>query len=94
MLVQAAAKEWGISLESLSTEAGHVVSPEGRKLSYGALAGAAARLPVPENPPLKNPKDFQIIGRPTSGIDVPDIVKGKAMYGMDVKVPGVCSRRA
>jgi isoquinoline 1-oxidoreductase beta subunit len=64
-------------------------APTGRQFTYGQLASAAARQPVPKNPALKNPKDFHIIGTRVKRIDGTGIVTGQAVYGLDVRVPGM-----
>jgi isoquinoline 1-oxidoreductase beta subunit len=90
MLVAAAATRWTVPADACRAVSGSVVHvPSGRRLSYGQLALAAARLPVPEQPKLKDPADFRILGRPTKRVDGPDIVTGKARYGSDVQVPGM-----
>lgn len=90
MLVSAAAKKWNVDPSTCRTENSEVIHvPSGRRATYGALATAAAALPVPENPPLKDPKDFKLIGKPTARKDTPDKVSGRAVFGMDVKVPGL-----
>ena len=89
MLISAAAQQWNVNRSSCRAELGFVVDRSGRKLSYGKLAEAAARLPVPENPPLKEAKDFRLIGKPLKRIDGPAIVRGQATYGFDVRVPGM-----
>jgi len=63
--------------------------PSNRRLEYASLVSDAAKLQVPENPPLKNASDFKIVGQRTARIDGPDIVCGKARYGIDVKIPGM-----
>jgi isoquinoline 1-oxidoreductase beta subunit len=85
MLVQAAANQWKAKPSELRTEKGFVVAPGGRKLSYGQLAEAAARLPVPEKVALKDPKDFKLIGKPTRRLDSAEKITGKAQFGLDVK---------
>lgn len=90
MLVAAAAQQWGVSPEECRTEAGYVHRDGSRsRLSYGALAEAAALLPVPETVTLKDPKDFRIIGKAAPRLDVPDKVTGKSGFGIDVQVPGL-----
>jgi isoquinoline 1-oxidoreductase subunit beta len=67
-----------------------VVDPAtGRRLKYGELADAAAKLPVPDKVALKDPKDFTLIGTPAKRIDTPDKVNGKAQFGIDAIVPGM-----
>jgi len=89
MLLSAAAAEWNAERSSLKAENGFVTGPDGRKASYGHLAEAAARLPVPEKVALKDPKDFTIVGKRTKRLDTPRKVNGSAEYGIDVKLPGM-----
>ena len=92
MLLQAAAQRWSVAPGGLRTEKGKVLDPaSGRSLTYGALAADAAGLPVPDpqTVPLKDPKDFTIIGRPTVGVDSARIVRGEPLFGVDVKLPGM-----
>jgi isoquinoline 1-oxidoreductase subunit beta len=90
MLVSAAAQTWGVDESSCRPDLGTVVhAPTGRKLSYGALAGKAARLSVPSEVTLKDPKAFKLIGTPAKRLDTPDKVRGKAQYGIDTKLPGM-----
>jgi isoquinoline 1-oxidoreductase beta subunit len=92
MLISAAALKWGAPAGELTTESGQVLhGPTGRRISYGDLAAAAAILPVP-NPasvPLKDPKNFRIIGKATSQVDQPAIVTGRPLFGIDVRLPGM-----
>jgi isoquinoline 1-oxidoreductase subunit beta len=90
MLRQAAAQEWSVPLEEVTTEPGVVVHvPTGRRLLYGQLVDRAQALPVPQNPPLKTKDQFRYIGKMRSRVDVPQKVNGQAVYGIDVKVPGL-----
>ena len=90
MLREAAAKEWGVPLDEVTTEPGVVIHrATGRRLGYGQLVDKAQALPVPQNPPLKTKDEFRYIGKARPRIDVPDKVNGKAIYGFDVKVPGM-----
>jgi isoquinoline 1-oxidoreductase beta subunit len=92
MLITAAAGKWGVPEKECTTEPGFVVHQASvRKLSYGELAAAAAKLPVPkkENVPLKNRSDWRYIGKESSLFDLPDIVTGKAIFGMDATMPGM-----
>jgi isoquinoline 1-oxidoreductase subunit beta len=90
MLVAAAAQSWGVDPASCRAEKGVVTHvPTGRKLTYGALADKAAKLPVPDQVPLKQQKDFKLIGTPAKRLDTPDKVNGKAQYGIDVRLPGI-----
>jgi isoquinoline 1-oxidoreductase beta subunit len=89
VLVAAAAAQWNVPAESLRTDAGRVLDSDGRTLDYAQLAPAAARLPLPVEPlPLKSPERFRIIGTPTRGADVAEIVRGAPLYGLDQRLPG------
>jgi len=90
MLVQAAAQQWQVEPASCTTANGEVTHKEsGRKLSYGALAAAASSQTPPKDVPLKDPKDFALIGTPLKRFDTPDKVNGKAVYGIDAMLPGM-----
>ena len=88
MLKAAAASQWNVGVDLCRTEKGCVLGPGGKRLGYGALAEAAAKLPVPKDPPLKKVGDFKLFGKPTPRFDGPAIVTGKAMFGLDVRRPG------
>jgi isoquinoline 1-oxidoreductase beta subunit len=89
MLVAAAAAEWGVDTGGLRTEKGQVVGPDGKKLSYGALADKAATIPVPENVALKDPKDWKLIGTSVGRLDLVSKVTGRAGFGIDATAPGM-----
>lgn len=90
MLVEAAAARWGVTPEQCKTENGSVFHPDGKTaLPYGALADEAAHFSAPSDPPLKDPKDFKLIGKSIPRVDLPAKVNGSAVYGVDVKVPGM-----
>lgn len=89
LLIRAAAQQWGVAESECRAESGQVIHADGRKLSYGALADAAAKLPLPENVPLKNPKDFKLIGKPVKRLDTPEKINGQAVFGLDVYLPGM-----
>ena len=90
MFVSAAAKRWNVDPASCRTQSGEVLhAPTGRRLKYGELAADAARLPVPEHVALKHPEDFKLIGRPAKRLDTPAKVNGTAVFGIDVRPPGV-----
>ncbi len=90
MLREAAAQEWGVPLDEVTTEPGVVIHrATGRRLLYGQLVDKAQGLPVPQDPPLKTKDQFRYIGKARPRIDVPEKVNGKAVYGMDVRVPGM-----
>lgn len=84
LLVAAAAQEWRLDAAALRTEAGQVVAPDGRRLTYAALARSAAAQATPGAPvPLKDPARYAIIGRPTRIADARELVTGRARYGSD-----------
>lgn len=90
MLTETAAKRWGVSVDKCYAEDGRIHQRNSDKsFSYGELADEASKLPIPKNPKLKDPKDFKIIGKTKPRLDVPDRVTGKAVFGMDVDVPGM-----
>ena len=90
MLVQAAAAQMGVPAAELRTQDGQVIhNASGRRAAYGALVGRAAMLKSPADAPVKDPKDFRLIGRPLKRLDTPDKTNGKAKYGIDAMPPGV-----
>ncbi|TMH72033.1 MAG: xanthine dehydrogenase family protein molybdopterin-binding subunit [Betaproteobacteria bacterium] len=90
MLISAAAKRWQVDPSACHAERGEVVhTASGRRIKYGALAADAARMPVPEKVALKRPEEFKLIGTPAKRLDTPAKVNGKAVYGIDVRPPGL-----
>ncbi len=92
MLVGAAAQSWGVDPATCTTSAGKVTHPpSGRTIAYADLTTSASAIAVPEqhSVKLKDPSEFKIVGKPTTRIDNPSVVTGKAMYGIDVKVDGM-----
>jgi isoquinoline 1-oxidoreductase subunit beta len=90
MLVQAAAKQWQVDPASCSTSNGIVShASSGRTVSYGQLIDAASTQPVPQDPPLKDPKNFTLIGKPLKRLDTPNKTDGKVVYGIDAMLPGM-----
>ncbi|TLZ14283.1 MAG: xanthine dehydrogenase family protein molybdopterin-binding subunit [Gammaproteobacteria bacterium] len=87
MLISAAAREWGIRAAVCRVENGFVVSPTGKRASFGACAEAAARLPVPNDVKLTDPGNFRLIGTSVRRLDTPLKVDGSARYGIDVRLP-------
>ncbi len=88
MLIAAAAEQWQVDAASCSASNGKVThAATNRALTYGELADAAAKLPVPDKPKLKDPKDFTLIGKPLRRNDTPDKSDGKTIYGIDAMVP-------
>ena len=88
MLIAAAAQQWSVPASDCRTESGAVLHGS-RKLSYGQLAGTAAKLTPPEHVQLKDPKDFKLIGKPIKRLDTPEKLNGGAVFGIDVKLPGM-----
>ncbi|HUR88905.1 MAG TPA: xanthine dehydrogenase family protein molybdopterin-binding subunit [Ramlibacter sp.] len=89
MLLMAAATRWDVDKDKVRAENGVVYGPKGLKATYGELAERATQMPVIANPPLKDPKDFRIVGKRTKRLDTPMKVNGKAEFGIDVKLPGM-----
>jgi isoquinoline 1-oxidoreductase beta subunit len=85
VLVEAAAEKWGVEASSCKVEKGVVIhEATGKRASYGSLASAAAKLTPPADVPLKNPKDFTLVGKPTRRLDTPSKTNGTAQFGLDV----------
>jgi isoquinoline 1-oxidoreductase subunit beta len=90
MLVQAAAHQWQVDPASCTTANSEVMhKASGRQLSYGALALAASSEVQPKDVPLKDPRNFVLIGKPLKRLDTPDKVNGRAVYGIDAMLPGM-----
>ncbi|GAB3689601.1 xanthine dehydrogenase family protein molybdopterin-binding subunit [Spirosoma flavus] len=90
MLIKAASDQWNVPVAECFAENATVIhKPSGKKLTYGQLAETAAKLPVPKEPKLKDPKQFKILGKSTPRPDVPPKVTGQAQFGIDAKVPGM-----
>ncbi|MFT3891646.1 MAG: molybdopterin-dependent oxidoreductase [Anaerolineales bacterium] len=90
MLVEAAAKVWGVDTSQCATEAGLVIHPDDvQKLSYGELVEAASKIDKPKKVELKKSESFDIVGKTLGHWDAPQIVSGKAVYGLDVRLPGM-----
>ncbi|HET9568175.1 MAG TPA: xanthine dehydrogenase family protein molybdopterin-binding subunit, partial [Vicinamibacterales bacterium] len=94
MLVKAAAQTWGVAENTCTTDKGEVIhQATGRRLKYGTLVDKAAVLPVPTGVTLKDPKTFKLLGNSLARLDVPEKVNGSAMFGIDVKLPGLLTAR-
>ncbi len=88
MLIAAAALEWGVPRSECKAENSSVIhAASGRRLSYGQLASKAGTLPIPSVSPLKDPKDYKIVGKPLPRLDTPSKVAAQAVYGIDLRLP-------
>ncbi len=90
MLVQAAANAWNVPASECSA-ANSIIThgASGRKISYGKVAEAAAKLDPPKDVPLKDPKTWTIAGQPLKRLDTPDKLVGKTVFGIDIRKPGM-----
>ncbi|HET7201624.1 MAG TPA: molybdopterin cofactor-binding domain-containing protein [Burkholderiales bacterium] len=90
MLIAAAAQQWGVPATECTASESFVVHGAGpRRISFGKVADAAARLEPPKDVKLKDPKDWKLIGKPVKRIDIPDTVMGRQRYGIDTQLPGM-----
>jgi isoquinoline 1-oxidoreductase subunit beta len=90
MLIDAAARQWSVDPGTCHAEKGYVVhAASKRRASFGSLAEAASKIDPPKDVPLKDPKDFTIIGKPTHRLDTPSKTNGAAQFGLDVSIPGL-----
>jgi isoquinoline 1-oxidoreductase beta subunit len=88
LLIRAAAQQWGVPEGECRAENSRVIhAKSGNKLSFGALAEAAGKLPLPDEISLKAPRDFKLIGKPVKRLDTPEKINGKAVFGLDVYLP-------
>lgn len=89
MLVTAAARAWKVDCSACWAENGVVRGPGGKHLGYGELAARAAKVPVPKEPKLKDPKKRRLLGKPLRRLDSPAKINGTALFGIDVHEPGM-----
>ncbi|MES2692057.1 MAG: molybdopterin cofactor-binding domain-containing protein [Verrucomicrobiota bacterium] len=91
MLVEAAAQTWSVPASECRAEAAKVLHTSGKSLTYGQLVAKASTLPVPDKSAvkLKEAKDFKLLGKRISQVDSPQIVTGKPLFGIDMKLPGM-----
>ncbi len=89
MLINAAAARWSVDAATCSTKDGYVINANGDKLGYGELVEDAAKLEVPKDVKVKDPKDFTIIGQEVRNVDIDKITTGKPLFGLDYKVEGM-----
>jgi len=90
LLISAAAQSWNVDPQTCRAAKGYVIhTPTGRRASYGSLAEAAAKIAPPKDIPLKDAKDFTLVGKPTHRLDTPSKTNGTAQFGLDVYIPGM-----
>ena len=90
ILVKAGAQDMGVSVKECQAQNGHVVHlPSGSKLSYGQLTEAASKLEPPSSPKLKSRGQYRFVGKAIPRLDIPVKVNGSAIYGTDVRLPGM-----
>jgi len=90
MLKAAAAQQWNVPVSECVAKAGHISHAASKhSATYGALAPAAAKLPVPTDAALKAPSEWTLIGKPLVRLDIPAKVNGAAIFGIDVRLPGM-----
>ena len=90
MLIAAAAQQWGVpAVECQAAMSVITHKPSGRTLRFGEVAEAAAKLPSPAEPKLKDPKDWTLVGTSQKRLDTTDKVTGKPLFGIDVRVPNM-----
>lgn len=90
MLIAAASETWDVAPHTCRAERGTVIhTPTGKRLGYGELAVKAATVAIPKEVALKEPKDYTILGTPIPRLDIPDKVTGRAIFGNDVRLPGM-----
>ena len=89
MLVNAAAARWGVESSECTASQGIITNAAGETLGYGDVVKEAAKLEVPENVGLKDPKDYKIIGSDASNVDLDEIISGKPLFGLDYKQQGM-----
>jgi isoquinoline 1-oxidoreductase subunit beta len=90
MLSAAAAQSWNVDPQMCRAEKSYVIhTPTGRRASYGSLADAASKIAPPKVIPLKDAKDFTLVGKPVHRLDTPSKTNGTAQFGLDVYIPGM-----
>jgi isoquinoline 1-oxidoreductase beta subunit len=90
MLLSAAALTWGVSRSACTAENGTIKhAASNRRLTYGELVAKASTLPIPSDAPLKQSKDYKIVGQRLPRLDTPSKVKGEAIFGIDFRLPGM-----
>src|ERR687897_3222732 len=87
-LIAAAAEEWGVLASECRAENSQVHHDgSGRSINYGAIAAHASKVELPEEPAIKTPDQFRLLGQPTKRLDTPRKVNGSASFGIDIRLP-------
>jgi len=89
MLIAAAATQWSVPASECTAQKSIVTHPSGKRATYGQLASLASSMPIPEDPKLKDPKDWKIAGTSPARFDIPAKVNGSQIYAVDVRLPGM-----
>ncbi|MEO8164740.1 MAG: molybdopterin cofactor-binding domain-containing protein [Betaproteobacteria bacterium] len=89
MLIAAAAKQWDVPADECTVSKGVIKHASGKSTTYGKVAAAAAKLEIPKEPKLKDPKDWKLIGTSPARFDIADKTTGKQIYAADVRLPGL-----
>jgi isoquinoline 1-oxidoreductase beta subunit len=90
MLVAAAAKQWNVPASECTAQSSFIThGPSKRRVSFGKVAEAAAKLDAPKEVKLKDPKEWKLIGKPIKRVDIPDTVMGRQRYGIDTQLDGM-----
>ena len=89
MLLAAAAQQTGVAVAQLKTADGHVITPDGKRIPYTALAAAAGKLSPPSEVTLKPASQWRLLGQPMQRLDIVAKSTGTAVYGMDLRMPGM-----
>ena len=89
MLVEAAARQWGVDAQTVETREGRLLSADGRSADYGEMSTAAMALPVPASVTLKTPDRFRLIGKAADRLDTPAKSDGRQSFGIDARRPGM-----
>ncbi len=89
MLIAAAAQQWNVPASECKAQNSVVTHPSGKRATYGQLASLASGMPLPEDPKLKDPKDWKIAGTSPARFDIPAKVNGSQIYAVDVRLPGM-----
>ncbi len=89
MLIAAAAQQWQVPASECKAQNSVVTHPSGKRATYGQLAALASSMPIPEDPKLKDPKDWKIAGTSPARFDIPAKVNGSQIYAVDVRLPGM-----